>query len=122
MCRLLVCVLFTAPLLAQSPATVPSDLRFEVASIKPSDGKGDLVGIRPAPGGQRYEAFACPVKLMIQVAYRMKAEQIVGGPPWLDTDCFDMQAKAEKPSSSDELHVMFMNLLADRLSLKFHRE
>jgi uncharacterized protein (TIGR03435 family) len=52
----------------------------------------------------------------------MKAEQIVGGPPWLDTDRFDMQAKAEKPSSSDELHVMLMNLLADRLSLKFHRE
>ena len=42
---------------------------------------------------------------MIQVAYGVKAEQIAGGPSWLDTEKFDMDAKAEKPSS-DELHVM----------------
>ncbi len=59
---------------------------------------------------------------MIQVAYRVKAEQIVGGPGWLDTDRFDMEAKAEKPSSADELHEMLMNLLVDRLQLKFHHE
>jgi uncharacterized protein (TIGR03435 family) len=59
---------------------------------------------------------------MIQVAYRVKAEQIVGGPGWLDTERFDMEAKAEKPSSADELHVMLMNMLVDRLQLKFHQE
>src|SRR6516225_5303669 len=32
------------------------------------------------------------------------------------------EAKAEKPSSIDELHVMLMNMLVDRLQLKFHRE
>jgi len=37
------------------------------------------------------------------VAYGLKAEQIVGGPSWLDTDRFDMEAKAEKPSTVDEL-------------------
>lgn len=40
----------------------------------------------------------------------------------MDTDRFDMEAKAEKPSSVDELHVMLMNMLVDRLRLKFHRE
>jgi uncharacterized protein (TIGR03435 family) len=59
---------------------------------------------------------------MIEVAYRVKYEQIVGGPSWLDTDRFDLQAKAEKSSSADELHVMLVNLLVDRLHLKFHRE
>jgi len=44
------------------------------------------------------------------------------GPGWLDTDRFDMQAKAEKPSSADELHVMLINMLMDRLQLKFHHE
>lgn len=60
--------------------------------------------------------------MMIQVAYGVKPEQIVGGPGWLDTDLFDMDAKAEKPSNVDELNVMLMNMLADRLHLKFHAE
>ncbi|MCU1232563.1 MAG: hypothetical protein JWP63_530, partial [Candidatus Solibacter sp.] len=117
-----VCILIAAPLLAQAPAKIPSDLRFDVASFKPSTGAAQGGGIRPAPGGQRYVATNCPIKLMIQVAYRVKAEQIVGGPGWLDTDRFDMEAKAEKSSTADELHVMLVNLLVDRLQLKFHSE
>jgi uncharacterized protein (TIGR03435 family) len=59
---------------------------------------------------------------MIQVAYYVKAEQIVGGPSWVDTERFDMDAKAEKPSNIDELLVMLTNMLVDRLHLAFHRE
>lgn len=114
--------LFALPMFAQMPARVPTDLRFEVASLKPSSGQRPGYGIRPAPGGQRYEAWNCPIKVMIEAAYRVKPEQIVGGPPWLESDRYDMEAKAEKPSSADELHVMLINMLADRLQLKFHRE
>src|SRR6266542_1672675 len=117
-----VCALIAAPLLAQAPPKVPPDLRFEVASFKLNTGVGQNGGIRPAPGGQRYVATNCPVKMMIQVAYRVKAEQIVGGPGWLNTDGYDMEAKAEKASTADELHVMLVNLLVDRLQLKFHHE
>jgi uncharacterized protein (TIGR03435 family) len=120
--RTAVALILALPLLAQSPAKIPPDLQFEVASLKPSHGDGPGGGIRPAPGGQRYTARNCPIKLMIQVAYRVKAEQIIGGPAWLGTDLYDMDAKADKPSSADELHVMLMNLLADRLQLKFHHE
>jgi uncharacterized protein (TIGR03435 family) len=120
--RVAVLLLFAAPLLAQPPATIPPDLRFEVASLKPTEDQGPVAGIRPAPGGQRYQARNCSIKLMIQVAYRVKADQIVGGPGWLETARYDMEAKAEKPSSADELHVMLMNLLVDRLHLQFHQE
>jgi len=120
--RIAVCGLLLTPLLAQSPSAIPADLRFDVASLKLSPPGGRGGGIRPAPGGQRYVANNCPIKLMIQVAYRVKAEQIVGGPAWLDTDGYDMEAKAEKQSSGDELHAMLMNMLVDRLQLKFHNE
>jgi uncharacterized protein (TIGR03435 family) len=120
--RVAVGILFAASLFSQAPARIPPDLRFEVASLKPSTGEGRGGGIRPAPGGQRYEATNCPIKLMIQVAYRVKADQIVGGPAWLDSDRFDMEAKAEKPSTADELHVMLINMLQDRLQLKVHHE
>ena len=111
--------LLAIPLLAQAP---DKNLRFDVVSLKPSNGSRQDSGIRPAPGGQRYEAWNCPIKTMIQVAYRVKPEQVTGGPGWLDTDRFDMEAKAEKPSTTDELHVMLMNMLADRLRLKYHLE
>jgi uncharacterized protein (TIGR03435 family) len=122
MMRLAVSVLFGATLLAQAPGKIPADLRFDVSSLKPSDGSRQGGGIRPAPGGQRYEAWNCPIKLMIQVAYRVKAEQVVGGPGWIETDRYDMEAKADKPSNAEELHVMLINMLVDRLQLKFHQE
>jgi len=120
MYRIAVGFIFAAQVLAQSK--MPPDLRFEVASLKPSARQRPGYGIRPAPGGQRYEAWNCPIKVMIQAAFRVKPEQIVGGPGWLDSDPYDMEAKAAKPSTSDELHVMLMNMLVDRLQLKFHRE
>jgi uncharacterized protein (TIGR03435 family) len=122
--RVAVFTLFAALLLAQGQSTVPPDLRFEVASLKPSPpiGRGGFNGIRPAAGGQRYEAANCTIKTMIGVAYRVKPEQIVGGPDWLDADRYDMEAKAEKSSNGDELHTMLMNMLVDRLQLKFHRD
>src|SRR5204863_10009859 len=56
------------------------------------------------------------------IAYGVKADQIAGGPGWMDTDLYDMNAKAERASSVEELHIMLQNLLADRFKLKFHRE
>ncbi len=116
------CVLIAGALPAQEIPGVSPGLRFEVVSLKPSTGERDGAGIRPAPGGARYVAVNCPLRLMIQVAWRVKPEQIVGGPAWLANDRFDLEAKAAKPSSIDELHVMLMNILADRLHLRFHHE
>src|SRR5580658_8760416 len=103
-------------------SAVPN-LKFDVASLKPSqaDGPGPF-GIRPAPGGRRYVASSVPLSLMIAVAYRLKGSQITGGPAWFNTDRFDMNAEAEKPSTVEELHAMLQNLLADRFKLQFHRE
>jgi uncharacterized protein (TIGR03435 family) len=97
-------------------------LKFEVASIKPNRTGETRAGIRPAPGGERYVASNVTLKLMITVAYRIKADQVAGGPAWLDADRYDMNAKAERPSSMEELHAMLQDLLADQFKLRFHRE
>jgi uncharacterized protein (TIGR03435 family) len=120
--RFAVCLLIAAPVLAQSIKNAPQDLRFDVVSLKPSIPGGRGGGIRPAEGGLRYIANNVSIKGMITVAYRLKPDQVVGAPAWLDSDLFDMEGKAEKPSNADELHVMLMNMLADRLQLKFHHE
>ncbi len=109
--------------LAQVPAGAESALKFEVASLKPNDGTGQgPFGIRPAPGGERYLATNTTLKLLITVAYRVKAEQVIGGPDWINTVGWDMNAKAERPSSPEELHAMLANLMAERFKLQFHRE
>lgn len=40
----------------------------------------------------------------------------------MQTERYDMNAKAEKPSNIEELHMMLRNLLAEEFRLKFHRE
>jgi uncharacterized protein (TIGR03435 family) len=97
-------------------------LEFDVASIKPSKPGADGGGIKPLPGGQTYIARNVPVKLMIKLMFHLTDREISGGPAWLDTDLYDVEAKADRPRSLDELHVMFQNLLVDRFKLQFHKE
>ena len=47
--------------------------------------------------------------------------QITGGPDWLATDRYNIEAKTDG-YNIDDLHTMYQNLLADRFSLKFHVE
>jgi uncharacterized protein (TIGR03435 family) len=111
---------------AQSPTGVPTDLKFEVATLKPSQplqpNDGGPFGIRSAPGGVRYLAGQCPLNIMLTVAFHIKTDQILGAPAWIASDRFDMNAKAEKPSTIDELHMMLINLLVERFHMKFHME
>lgn len=110
-----------APPQSQPAAKHPE---FEVATIKPSAPlkSGDFAGIRPLPGGQTYIAKNVPVRLIIRLMYHLTDRQVSGGPAWINTDVWDIEAKAEHPSTIDELHVMFQNLLVDRFHLQFHYE
>jgi uncharacterized protein (TIGR03435 family) len=43
--------------------------------------------------------------------------QISGGPSWMNADRFDIEAKAARPRTRDELHVMLQHLLEERFHL-----
>ena len=97
-------------------------LEFEVASIKPSKAGGDGGGIKPLPGGRTYTATNVRVKLMIKQMFHLNISQTTGGPSQLDTDMYDVEAKANGPTSIDELLLMFQNLLVDRFKVKYPKE
>jgi uncharacterized protein (TIGR03435 family) len=99
----------------------PSRLMFDVAAIRPAQ-PADRGGIKPMSGGDGYLVQNMPVKIMISLMYKVPTRQIVGAPDWLDSERYDIQAKADHAYSVDDLHVMFQNLLADRFNLKFHKE
>jgi uncharacterized protein (TIGR03435 family) len=109
---------------AQEPPADPN-LKFEVATLKASPAGQERTGpcgIRAQPGGQRYSADCISLKGLLTVIYRIRTDQVTGGPVWADNDRFEMRGKAEKPSNLDELHVMLRNLLIERFKLQYHFE
>ncbi len=97
-------------------------LTFDVAAIHPVKGDSDRGFIKPMPNGTGYMVQNITVKMMMSVIYRIPARQITGGPEWFSTLPFDVEARTDHESNSDDLHTMFKNLLADRFGLKFHTE
>jgi uncharacterized protein (TIGR03435 family) len=69
-----------------------------------------------------YSADCTSLKGFLMVIYRLKPDQVIGGPGWADSDRFEMRGKAEKPSNADELHVMLRNLLVERFKFQYHFE
>jgi uncharacterized protein (TIGR03435 family) len=103
-------------------AQTPVDNRFEVASVKPGspDQSNNSSGIKSGKG--RITASNVTLKRCIMGAYGLGPNQISGGPPWLESDRFEIVAKAAQPVDDPVLMAMLQNLLADRFKLAVHRE
>jgi uncharacterized protein (TIGR03435 family) len=111
-------VLSPCPAFCQSPAPRPE---FEVASIKLNKSADMRMMVRPAPGG-RFTVTNVPVQLLITMAYRIKDFQLSGAPPWVTSERYDVEAKADGNPEFDAMLPMLQTLLEDRLKFKFHRE
>lgn len=92
--------------------------RFEVASIKDVGSQGFMT-LRPLPG--RLTATAS-LKLLIERAYRAQSFEIAGGPEWIESERYAIDAKTAGTSSPDQIALMLQALLEDRFQLKIHRE
>ena len=115
--------------LARSQETAASPAQeFEVASVKRNASGNNFVQLGGDPGG-RFTATNVPLKLLIRQAYQLQDSQIVGGPNWINTDRFDIIAKAPGPlvlpapgGSPGPFQLMMRALLADRFKLAVHTE
>ena len=99
----------------------PATPRFEVASVKPSNALPNSAGVKTGHG--RLDASNVTLKRLIIGAYGIGPHQVSGGPDWLESDRFDISAKADQPVDDDAaLMLMLRDLLADRFKLALHRE
>ena len=134
-------VFWLAPLCGLSAQ--PAPLTFEVASIKPAApaGVGRVpMGIQMLPGGG-LRASNVTVRLLLTLAYDVRDFQISGGPPWLDTQRYDIQARTgnapdtpagpeamrnmsdeQRRTVQEQMRERLRGLLADRFQLVVHRE
>jgi uncharacterized protein (TIGR03435 family) len=97
------------------PASRP---RFEVASIKPAGSQGPNM-MRPLPNGL---TGTVPLKLMMSRAYAVQSFQITGGPEWINSERYAINAKATGTPSHDQISLMLQSLLEERFQLKIHHE
>jgi uncharacterized protein (TIGR03435 family) len=91
---------------------------FEVASIKPALGQGYMM-VRPLAGGLTANAS---LQMLMQNAYAVQSFQIAGGPGWINSERFAIEAKADGNATRDQIILMLQSLLEDRYQMKFHRE
>jgi len=102
--------------LGQAPATARP--QFEVASIKPSFSDG-IMHVRPLPGRLTADAT---LQVLMQYAYGVQAFQLLGGPSWLTSARYEIDARADATVNRDQLFLMLQSLLEDRFHLKTHRD
>jgi bla regulator protein blaR1 len=99
-----------------------SPQNFEVASIKPAQPDATERGIRHKPGGGLSTSNAT-VKQLVYLAYQLMPLQVAGGPDWVGSNGFDIEAKpAGSKADASQFRQMIKALLADRFQLKFHME
>jgi uncharacterized protein (TIGR03435 family) len=104
-------------------AIAASQPSFEVASIRPHPGEITFAS-GPSIHGARITGTAITLLDLITEAYGVKYDQVSGGPSWVNSDHYDIAAKAEGDVAltKEQSRPMLQSLLADRFQLKVHRE
>ncbi|MDE3195910.1 MAG: TIGR03435 family protein, partial [Acidobacteriota bacterium] len=116
-------------------ATILSAQTFEVASIKPCPSGESPGGGAPTPG--RLHLSCVTTANLIRLAYLVFPTgqpnvpvsptvfqiPISGGPSWLNSDRYSIDAKADQPVNTEMMKgPMMRSLLEDRFKLKVHKE
>jgi uncharacterized protein (TIGR03435 family) len=119
-----------SPAHPQAPVTSHS-YEYEVASIKPNKSGTNMVRLMFSPDG--LTATNATLQMFVQAAYQVEPHQVSGGPSWLNSDHYDIEAKMDS-ATADVLHKlseeqgrlererMLQALLTDRFKLTIHRE
>jgi uncharacterized protein (TIGR03435 family) len=115
----------------QTPTRPPA---FDVASIHVNNTETDgHHHIFNNPAESHFRTRNLALRDLIQFAYGLPDSQILGGPSWLDSIMFDVDAKSDS-TVDGQLHalptdqarhqkqLMVQALLADRFQLKTHQE
>jgi uncharacterized protein (TIGR03435 family) len=91
---------------------------FDVVSVKPNEPGAAALG-RAVPG--RFTSQNMTVSRMIRMAYAIHETQIVGGPDWVRSAGYTIDATTGG-TPNNQMPVMMQTLLRDRFKLIFHSE
>lgn len=95
-------------------------LDFEVVSIKPADPNSQETSTYNLPGG--FRGHNLRLFELIMSAWHLNRDQLAGGPSWLETAGWDIEARYPAGASHSQMPQMLQAMLADRFRLVTHRE
>lgn len=96
--------------------------RFEVASIRPSQPGMTARDARANFHGDRFEVKASTVGDILDMLGGWQLFRVAGGPDWMRTDRYDIEAKSDRPLQEKSRNAAVMALLAERFQLQSHSE
>ena len=119
--------------LAQSSNETPKPFVFDAATIKPPDPKAPsrIAGFYGYPGGRVF--FGGYIKWLVEFAFNLQDYQLAGGPNWVSSQWFEINAvppeaspsrsiKLQNADPTSEQRLMLQSLLRDRFGFKYHLE
>jgi uncharacterized protein (TIGR03435 family) len=101
---------------------VVSQVRFDVASIRPSRSDTGPRDVRINFHGDRFDVEAATVGDILDMLNGWQLYRVSGGPGWMRTDRFDIHAKAAEAVPLEARLAAVMALLEARFRLTSHRE
>ena len=109
----------TAGLIAST--AVAQEPRFEVASVRPHRAADDVMFALQFHEGGRLTATGT-VRMLIRTAYRLQESALEGASGWMGNELFDVDGRAGRNATPDEMRVMLRALLRERFGLVLHPE
>jgi uncharacterized protein (TIGR03435 family) len=103
----------------QSTETPP---QFDIADIHLSPHSTNPFMTGGVLRAGRYELRKATLVDLIRTAYGVDADNVVGGPNWLESDRFDVVAKTPAATTPETAKLMLQSLLADRFKLVVHMD
>ncbi|SDE75016.1 TIGR03435 family protein [Terriglobus roseus] len=127
--KLLVVTMLVAPIAIAAcgqTAASPTDAQrpsFDVASVRahdPADRK-NFNNFQAYPDG-RFTSDNSSLWMLIHYAFQIQPYQFAGGPDWIKSVGYDLNAKPAEVHGFDDIPIMLQGVLEDRFQLKYHWE
>lgn len=114
---MLTAIVVSIALMAQQAA---DKVEFDVVSIKPADPTSPAHMTQQTPGGFRGRNLR--LFELIMTAWHLNRDQLIGGPNWLETAGWDIDARFPAGSTPAQTSQMMQAMLASRFQFASHRE
>lgn len=106
-----------APIAAaqQPPAFAAASIKVNPSGLHPSGLAGGTTDVRP---GGRFTALNVLALDLVTTAWSVEGYRVTGGPDWLRSTRFNVEAAAGADAPRDQVLLMLRTLLAERLQLR----